>query len=212
MDNIWRLRVKYDLINLKLAGSDMAKNKETLKKRYENLLSQANKLNNQDVFQVFMDAFTEAIDPHTNYFNPANAANFNIDMSRQLEGIGASLNTENEFVTIKAVIAGGPADKSKQINVDDRIVGVAQGKDGEFQNVTGWRIENAIALIRGTKGTIVRLEILPKGVNVGGKPKIVEMVREKIILKDESAKKRSASITIMVKRLRSELYLYLHFI
>ncbi|MGZ3874431.1 MAG: carboxy terminal-processing peptidase [Mucilaginibacter sp.] len=189
MNKIWSERVKYDMLNLKLAGSDQTKNKATLKKRYENLLSQANKLNNQDVFQVFMDAFTEAIDPHTNYFNPANAANFNIDMSRQLEGIGASLNVENEFVTIKAIIPGGPADKSKQISVDDRIVGVAQGSDGEFQNVVGWRIENAIALIRGKKGTTVRLELLPKGTSVGGKPKIVEMVREKIILKDESAKK-----------------------
>ena len=188
MNKIWAMRVKYDMLNLKLAGTDNAKNKETLRKRYENLLSQANKLNNQDVFQVFMDAFTNAIDPHTNYFNPANAANFNIDMSRQLEGIGASLLSENEFITIKAVIPGGPADKSKQINVDDRIVGVAQGKAGEFQNVIGWRIENAIAMIRGTKGTVVRLEILPKGSSVGSKPKIVEMVREKIILKDESAK------------------------
>jgi carboxyl-terminal processing protease len=189
MDKIWGMRVKYDMLSLKLANNDMAKNKETLKKRYENLLSQVNKLNNQDVFQVFMDAFTEAIDPHTNYFTPSNAANFNIDMSRQLEGIGASLNTENEFVTIKSIIPGGPADKSRQISIDDRIVGVSQGKDGEFQNVIGWRIENAIALIRGKKGTIVRLEILPKGVNASSKPKIVEMVREKIILKDESAKK-----------------------
>jgi len=189
MDNLWALRVKYDLLNLKLANSDLAKDKETLKKRYENLLTQANKLNNQDVFQAFMDAFTEAIDPHTNYFTPSNAANFNIDMSRQLEGIGAGLNIENEYIIIKSIVPGGPADKSKQIGVDDRIVGVAQGKEGEFQNIVGWRIENAIALIRGTKGTVVRLEILPKGSSVGSKPKVVEMVREKIILKDESAKK-----------------------
>ncbi|WP_144914917.1 carboxy terminal-processing peptidase [Mucilaginibacter frigoritolerans] len=188
MDNLWRMRVKYDLLNLKLANPDMTKNKETLKKRYESLLTQANKLNNQDVFQIFMDAFTEAIDPHTNYFNPANAANFNIEMSRQLEGIGAGLSTSNEFITIRSVMSGGPADKSHQINIDDRIVAVAQGKDGAFQNVVGWRIENAIALIRGAKGTTVRLEILPKGTSVSSKPKIVEMVREKIILKDESAK------------------------
>src|ERR1700744_1704127 len=189
MNKIWSERVKYDMLNLKLAGTDVAKNKETLRKRYESLLSQANKLNNQDVFQVFMDAFTEAIDPHTNYFNPANAANFNIEMSRQLEGIGAGLNTENEFIVIRSLTAGGPAEKSKQVNVDDRIVGVAQGPDGEFQNVVGWRVDNAIALIRGKKGTIVRLELLPKGASVSSKPKVVEMVREKIILKDESAKK-----------------------
>jgi len=189
MDDMWAQRVKYDLLNLKIASPDMAKNKETLKKRYTNLLSQAGKLSNQDVFQYFMDAFTEAIDPHTNYFNPSNAANFNIEMSRQLEGIGASLLVENEYVTIKSIVAGGPADKSKQISIDDRIVGVAQGKTGEFQNVVGWRVENAIALIRGTKGTVVRLEILPAGTSAGGKPKVVEMVREKIILKDQSAKK-----------------------
>ncbi|WP_439695623.1 carboxy terminal-processing peptidase [Mucilaginibacter sp. AW1-7] len=189
MDDMWGQRVKYDLLNLKIASPDMAKNKEVLKKRYENLLSQANKLSNQDVFQYFMDAFTEAIDPHTNYFNPSNAANFNIEMSRQLEGIGASLLVENEYVTIKSIVPGGPADKSKQISIDDRIVGVAQGKEGEFQNVVGWRVENAIALIRGTKGTTVKLEILPTGAGAGSKPKVVEMVREKIILKDQSAKK-----------------------
>ncbi|RYY33600.1 MAG: tail-specific protease [Sphingobacteriaceae bacterium] len=188
-NKLWSQRVKYDLLNLKLANKDLSKNKETLKKRYENLLSQSNKLSNQDVFQLFMDAFTEAIDPHTNYFNPANAANFNIEMSRSLQGIGASLASENEYVTIKSVVPGGPADKSKQINVDDRIVGVAQGKSGEFQNVIGWRIENAIALIRGTKGTVVRLELLPAGAATSSKPKVVEMVREKIILKDQSAKK-----------------------
>lgn len=189
MDAIWTKRVKYDLLNLKLASSDMAKNKETLKKRYENLLTQSNKLSNQDVFQYFMDAFTEAIDPHTNYFNPSNAANFNIEMSRQVEGIGASLLVENEYVTIKTIVPGGPADKSHQISVDDRIVAVAQGKTGEFQNVVGWRVDNAIAIIRGTKGTTVRLEILPAGANASSKPKVVEMVREKIILKDQSAKK-----------------------
>jgi carboxyl-terminal processing protease len=189
MDDLWTLRVKYDLLNLKMANSDLAKDRETLKKRYQNLLSQENKLNNQDVFQLFMDAFTEAIDPHTSYFDPANAANFNIDMSRQLEGIGAGLFTENEYISIRSIVPGGPADKSHQIGVDDRIVGVAQGKDGEFQNVVGWRIDNAIALIRGTKGTIVRLQILPKGSSAASKPKVVEMVREKIILKDESAKK-----------------------
>ena len=189
MDKIWSSRVKYDLLNLKLANADLAKDKETLKKRYESLLSQSNKLNNQDVFQIFMDAFTNAIDPHTNYFNPSNAANFNIEMSRSLEGIGATLQTKDEYVTISSIVPGGPADKSKQLSPEDRIVGVAQGKAGEFQNVVGWRIENAIALIRGTKGTIVRLEVLPKGSSASSKPKVVEMVREKIILQDQSAKK-----------------------
>ncbi len=189
MNKLWSQRVKYDLLNLKLANADMTKNKETLRKRYQNLLAQSKKLTNQDVFQLFMNAFTESVDPHTNYFNPANAANFNIEMSRSLEGIGASLLSENEYITIKSVVAGGPADKSKQVNIDDRIIGVAQGKTAEFQDIIGWRIENAIALIRGTKGTTVRLKLLPKGAAASVKPKIVEMVREKIVLKDQLAKK-----------------------
>ncbi|WP_074493636.1 carboxy terminal-processing peptidase [Mucilaginibacter polytrichastri] len=189
MDNQWSQRVKYDLLNLKLANADMTKNKDILRKRYNNLLIQSNKLANTDVLQVFMDALTNAIDPHTNYFNPANAAEFNIDMSRSLEGIGASLMSENEYVTIKTIVPGGPADKSHLINIDDRIIGVAQGKTGEFQDIVGWRVDNAITLIRGSKGTVVKLKILPKGKNASDKPKIVEMVREKIILQDQSAKK-----------------------
>ena len=189
MNQLWSQRVKYDMLNLKLASTDANKNKETLRKRYQSLVSQAKKLSNQDVFQIFMDAFTESVDPHTNYFNPANAANFNIEMSRSLEGIGATLASENEYVTIKSVVAGGPADKSRQINIDDRIVAVAQGQDGEYQDVVGWRLENAIALIRGKKGTTVRLKILPKGVSTSAQPKVIEMVREKIVLKDQLAKK-----------------------
>jgi len=189
MDDTWVKRVKYDLLNLKVANPDMAKNKATLKKRYQDLLSQSNQLSNQEVFQTFMDAFTNAVDPHTNYFNPFNAAQFNMEMSRSLEGIGATLATENEYVTIKSIVPGGPADKSKQLGADDRIVGVAQGADGEFQNVVGWRIDNAIALIRGKKGTVVKLQILAGGAATGSKPKVVEMVREKIVIKDELAKK-----------------------
>ncbi|OKS86074.1 carboxy terminal-processing peptidase [Mucilaginibacter polytrichastri] len=189
MDNQWAQRVKYDLLNLKLASTDMAKNKATLKKRYENLLSQSAKLVSTDVMQVFMAALTNAIDPHTNYFNPASAAAFNIDMSRSLEGIGATLASENEYITIKALTAGGPAIKSQQVDIGDRIIAVAQGKTGEFQEIIGWRNDNAVTLIRGAKGTIVRLKLLPKGKNASDKSKIVELVRDKIILQDQSVKK-----------------------
>ncbi|RFZ83504.1 tail-specific protease [Mucilaginibacter terrenus] len=202
LHNLWAQRVKYDLLNLKLTGKDLAANKVTLKKRYTNILSQSNKMNSGDVFQVFMDSFTGAIDPHTNYFIPSEAARFNIDMARSLEGIGATLQSQNEYVTITSIVPGGPADKSKQLAVDDRIVGVAQGKAGEFQDIIGWRIENAIALIRGTKGTTVRLQILPKGVNTTAKPRILELVREKIILKDISAKKEIRTYNLNGKQVK----------
>jgi carboxyl-terminal processing protease len=192
-DAYWESRLRYDLLNLKLAGSDEAKSKETLKKRYQNLVSQAEKVNSFDAFQAFMTAYTESVDPHTNYFNPSNAAAFNIDMARSLEGIGATLGIENEFVTVKAVSPGGPADKSGLVSVDDKFLAVAQGKDGEFTDIVGWRIDNAIQLIRGAKGTTVRLKVASKGQDVAS-PKIIELVREKIILQDQSAKKEVKEI------------------
>lgn len=188
MDKEWTKRVKYDLLNLNLADKDVAKNKEKLKKRYEDLLLQNSKLNGNDVFQIFMDDFTNAIDPHTNYFDPFNAAQFNMEMSRSLQGIGATLQTKNEYVTIQSVVAGGPADKSHQVNAGDRILAVAQGKDGEFQDIIGWRIDNAIKLIRGNKGTVVKLKILPQGKAVSDQPKVIELVRDKIVLKDQLVK------------------------
>jgi carboxyl-terminal processing protease len=189
MNEIWSKRVKYDLLNLKLTSADMVANKAKLKKRYQDLLSQSNKLTNQEVFQTYMEAFTTSVDPHTNYFNPFNASQFNMEMSRSLEGIGATLQSLNDYVTIASIVPGGPAFKSKQIDATDRIIAVAQGKEGEFQDIVGWRLDNAIALIRGAKGTVVKLKILPKSASASDKPKIVEIVREKIILQEASAKK-----------------------
>ena len=192
MDAYWLQRLKYDLLNLKLAGTDEAKSKETLKKRYENLLSQIAKIESYDAFQSLMTAYTESIDPHTNYFNPNNAAKFNIDMARSLEGIGATLKFENDFVMVAAVVPGGPADKSGQIAIDDKFVAVAQG-DGEFVDIVGWRLDNAIQLIRGAKGTTVRLKIVSKGQGIAS-PKIISIVREKIVLQDQSVKKEIKTI------------------
>jgi carboxyl-terminal processing protease len=188
LNDIWKKRIKYELVNLRIAGSDNAKNVETLTKRYENLRSQATKINNQDVFQEIMDAFTGAIDPHTNYFNPRNAQAFNEDMARSFEGIGARLQLENEVLKISEVMPGGPAFKSKQLNAGDRIVAIAQGQ-GEFEDILGWRIDNSVAKIKGPKGTVVRLKIIPASQEMSSKPVIVQLVREKIVMEDISAKK-----------------------
>ena len=193
INDIWRKRVKYELVNLKIAGTAEAKNVETLTKRYEALKSQASKLNNQDVFQTVMDAFTETIDPHTNYFNPSNAQQFNEDMARSFEGIGARLQLENEILKIAEVIPGGPAFKSKLLSAGDRIIGVAQG-DSEFEDIIGWRIENSVSKIKGPKGTKVRLKIIPAGKEMSSKPVIIELIREKIVMEDQSAKKKVQTI------------------
>lgn len=189
LDDIWKKRVKYELVNLKIAGTDQAKNIVTLTKRYESLKTQAAKFNNQDVFQILMDAFTETIDPHTNYFNPSNAERFNQEMSRSLEGIGATLQLDNEVTKIVSIVPGGPAFKSKQLNAGDKIIGVAQGIDGEFEDVIGWRIDNTVSKIKGPKGTTVRLKVIPAGQELSSKPIIITLVRDKVILADQSAKK-----------------------
>ncbi|MBK0383796.1 carboxy terminal-processing peptidase [Pedobacter sp. SD-b] len=190
----WAKKVKYDYLNLKLSNQKDSVIKANLTKRYDNLLSQSKKINNQDAFQIIMTAFTSSIDPHTSYFNPANAANFNIDMARSLEGIGATLSSENDFVTIKSIVPGGPADKIKKLAIDDKIIGVAQGNE-EFVDVVGWRLDNAIELIRGKKGTTVRLKILSKNQDLSATPKIISIVRDKIILEDQSVQKKIKSIT-----------------
>jgi carboxyl-terminal processing protease len=190
----WIKRVKYDLLNLKLAGSDETKNVQNLKKRYENLLSQSEKLNNQDAFQIIMDAFTESIDPHTNYFVPVRAQEFNEEMARTFEGIGARLQLENEVVKIAEIIPGGPAFKAKTLNVNDKIIAVAQGKEGEFLDVTGWRLDATVSKIKGPKGTMVRLKIIPAGQEVSSNPKIIELMRDKVVLQDQSAKKTIKTI------------------
>ena len=194
LDEVWKKRVKYELVNLKIANSDQVKNQETLKKRYESLKSQAAKFNNQDVFQIVMDSFTEAVDPHTNYFNPRNAEVFQQEMSRSIEGIGATLQLENEVTKIMSIVPGGPAFKSKLLNAGDRIVAVAQGVDGEFLDIVGWRIDNAVSKIKGPKGTTVRLKIIPVGQELSAKPVIITLVREKVILADQSAKKSVKTI------------------
>ncbi|MHA4893615.1 carboxy terminal-processing peptidase [Pedobacter sp. PWIIR3] len=193
LNSLWQKRVKYELVNLKIAGSTDAKNVEVLDKRYANLKSQVSKINNQDVFQTIMDAFTESIDPHTNYFNPSNAQAFSEDMARSFEGIGARLQLENEVLKIGEIIPGGPAFKSKLLNTGDRIIGVAQG-NAEFEDITGWRIENSVSKIKGPKGTTVRLKIIPVGQELSAKPVVIALVREKIIMEDQSAKKKVETV------------------
>jgi carboxyl-terminal processing protease len=193
LDNLWKKRVKYDLVNLKIAGTPDAKNIETLTKRYGALQTQTSKLNSQDVFQTVMDAFTETIDPHTNYFNPSNAQQFNEDMARSFEGIGAKLQLENEILKIAEVIPGGPAFKSKLLSAGDRIIAVAQGS-ADFEDIIGWRIDNSVSKIKGPKGTKVRLKIIPAGKEMSSKPVIVELTREKIVMEEQSAKKKVQTV------------------
>ena len=185
---LWRKRVKHDWLRLKLAGKDEKAIRETLDKRYENYITRIRKLNNEDVFQMFMNAYATAIEPHTNYLGPRSADNFDIAMRLSLEGIGAVLQSRDEYTVIREIVPGSPAALSGKLKVGDRIVGVAQG-NGPFTDVLGWRIDDVVQLVRGEKGTTVRLDVLPGDAGPDAKHVTVSMVRKKISMEEQAAKK-----------------------
>lgn len=186
-DKLWQRKVLFECLQAKGNKNDTAKKYiDDVRKRYENLLKFAGKTKGDDIFQIYMNSLLEVADPHTNYFSPRNAEDFNQSMSLSLEGIGAQLQTENEYTKIREIIKGGPADKSKQLFAEDKIVGVAQGKDSDVVNVIDWRIDDVVSLIRGKKGTQVRLKIIPA--SEPNTTKFVDLIRDKIVLEDQSAK------------------------
>ncbi len=186
--DLWRKRVKNDWLRLKLAGKSDKGIRETLDKRYDNYVGRIRKLNNEDVFQMFMNAYATAIEPHTNYLGPRSADNFDIAMRLSLEGIGAVLQTRDEYTIIREIVPGSPAALSGKLKVGDRITGVAQGA-GPLTDVLGWRIDDVVQLVRGEKGTTVRLDVLPGDAGPDAKAVTVSMVRKKISMEEQAAKK-----------------------
>jgi carboxyl-terminal processing protease len=189
MDDLWRKKIKNDALNLIIAGKKWKDVQEVLKKRYGNFRRAIYQYNSEDVFQLFMNSYTESIDPHTNYLSPSASENFKIDMSRSLDGIGAQLQQEDDYTKVNEVIPGGPAYKSGLLKRNDKIIGVAQGDSGEMVDIIGWRITDVVKLIRGPKGTTVRLEIIPADKGPNAAPKEIKIVRDKVTLEEQSAKK-----------------------
>lgn len=185
LDEYWRQKVKYDALNLKLAGKDWAKIKELLGKRYNSAIRRLTQTQSEDVFQLVMNAFARSVEAHTSYLSPRSADRFQMEMNLSLEGIGAVLFIEDDYTVIRSLVAGGPADKSKQLKPEDRIVGVAQ-KNEEFVDVIGWRLDDVVELIKGPKGTEVRLQII-KGDGAGNQAQNVTLIRDKIKLEDRAA-------------------------
>lgn len=189
MDDLWRKRVKNDWLRLKLAGKDDKAIVETLGKRYDDYMNSISRLKSEDVFQDFMNAYTMAIDPHSNYLGMRAAEDFNISMRLSLVGIGAVLQDKDEYTTIRELVAGGPAALSGKLKAGDRIVGVGQGATAPIVDVMGWRIDDTVALIRGTENTVVRLDVLPAEAGPDGKHKLISLVRKKISLDKQAATK-----------------------
>lgn len=185
LDALWDAKVKYDQLSLKLTGKDDKEIRETLTRRYKFAIRRLAQTNSEDVFSLAMTAFAREIDPHTNYLSPRNTEQFNTEMSLSLEGIGAVLQMDDDYTVINSMVAGGPAAKSKAISVNDRIVGVGQTGQN-MVDVIGWRLDDVVALIKGPKGSKVRLEVLPAG--KGTKTRIVTLTRERIRLEDRAVK------------------------
>ncbi|EGR2797856.1 carboxy terminal-processing peptidase [Vibrio navarrensis] len=188
LDELWRKRVKYDALNLKLTGKEWPEIKDVLEKRYNNAMKRITQTRNEDVFQLYMNAFAREVDPHTSYLSPRNAEQFQSEMNLSLEGIGAVLQMTDDYTVIRSLVAGGPASKSKQLGEGDRIIGV--GQDGEeIVDIIGWRLDDVVQLIKGPKGTKVNLQVLPDGNDA--KSYVVTIVRDKIRLEDRAVKAKT---------------------
>ncbi len=189
LDDIWRKRIKNDVLSLSLSHKSDDEVKETLRKRYQRFKTRSEQIKSEDVYEIFINAYLRTIEPHTAYFSPRTSENFKINMSLSLEGIGAVLKTVDDYTTIKSTVHGGPAEMSNQLHPEDRISSVGQGHNGVIEDVVGWRIDDVVALIRGPKGSVVRLQVLHKANGLDGPAKIVTIVRDKIKLEEQQAKK-----------------------
>jgi len=189
LDELWRKRVKDEVLRMKIAGKDSKQIQETLTKRYKNQAARLDQTRAEDIFQAYINTFAMSYDPHTNYLSPDNAENFDINMSLSLEGIGAVLQSDNDQVKVVRLVPAGPADKTKMVAPADKIIGVAQGNK-EMVDVVGWRLDEVVKLIRGPKGTVVRLEVIPASNAPNDQTtKIVPITREAVKLEDQAVKK-----------------------
>ncbi len=186
LDEIWRKRVKNDWLRLLLAEREAEDIVETLTNRYNNLERRVRNFKSEDVFQFFMNAYARTIEPHSAYMSPRSAENFEISMRLSLEGIGALLQQESDYTTIREIVPGGPADLDGRLKEGDRIVGVGQGEEG-IVDVVGWRLDDVVDLIRGPRETTVNLEVLPAETGLNGPPQIIDIVRNEVRLENQAA-------------------------
>lgn len=195
LDERWRRLIKNQAIPYKINGKSWSEIQEALGKRYDQSIKSLYQYNSEDVFQAYMNALTSSYDPHTDYFSPSTSEAFKINMSLSLEGIGARLTSRMGYTTVADIVPGGPAFKSKELKKDDKIVGVAQGDEGEFEDVIGWRLDEVVQLIRGPKGSVVRLQVIKAKKPAGALPDTIRLVRDKIKLEEQAAQSEMIPIT-----------------
>jgi carboxyl-terminal processing protease len=194
LDELWRKRVKNDVLNLALTDKPWEESQEVLRKRYTRYLKRMDQINTDDVFETFMNAFAHTLDPHSSYLSPRNSEEYRIQMSLSYFGIGASLQTEDDYVQIINIIPGGPASIDGSLGPKDRITGVAQGSEGEMTDVIGWRLDDVVDLIRGEADTVVRLQIIPAGALPGISDKEISLTRGQVKLEEQAAKSEIVTV------------------
>ena len=196
LDDRWRKRIKNQVLALKLAEKDEAEIAPTLVKRYENQRNRLAQYNEQDVFAVFANALTSQFDPHTSYFSPRRAENFDIDMRLSLEGIGAVLQNEDEYTKVVRVVPAGPADKQSDLRAAELIIAVGQGKAGPMTDVIGWRLDDVVDLVRGKKGTVVRLDVIPAA-GRADEARRLTITRNEVRLEEQAAQSKLLKINAL---------------
>ena len=202
LDELWRKRVKNDAISLILAGKTWPEARDVLQKRYERAAKRGEQITSDDVFELFMNSFAHVFDPHSGYFSPRNSEEYRIQMSLSYEGIGASLQIIDDYVTIMDIIPGGSAQRNGELKATDRIIAVGQGKSGEMVDVVGWRLDDVVALIRGPQGSFVRLLIQPGKATADAAERVLMLPRAKITLESQAAKKELRTIDRDGRKLR----------
>ncbi len=193
LDDRWRKRLKNQVLALRLAEKDPEEIAPTLVKRYENQRNRLSQYNEQDVFAVYANALTSQFDPHTSYFSPRRAENFDIDMRLSLEGIGAVLQNEDEYVKVVRVVPAGPADKQSDLKAAELIIAVGQGKAGPMTDVIGWRLDDVVDLVRGKKGTVVRLDVIPAA-GRADEARRLTITRNEVQLEEQAAQSKIIEI------------------
>lgn len=188
LDDRWRKRLKNQALSLKMADKAPEEIPITLERRYQNQLNRLDQYNAQDVFQIYANTLAEQYDPHTNYFSPRRAENFDINMSLSFEGIGAILQIDDEYAKVARLVPAGPADKQGQLRPSDLIIGVGQGDEGPIEDVVGWRLDEIVDLIRGPQNTTVRLEVIP-GKGKTDERRVVPIQRNEVKLEEQAAQK-----------------------
>ena len=194
LDDLWRRRLKSQILSLRLSDKTPEEIVETLTKRVRNQIKMLKRNKSEDAFQVYMNAFASTYDPHTQYFSPRTSENFNINMSLSLEGIGAVLKTEDDVTSIVRLVPAGPAAKSGAVKPTDKITAVGQGVNGPMIDIVGWRLDDVVELIRGPKGSTVQLQVVGADADKESSRRVT-IVRNTIKLEEQAAQAKVIEVS-----------------